>query len=1607
MKKLVSITLVVTMLLSMVLVIVPLASAADAVTVPDGYTAVSSLADFKAMKSGGKYYLTTDLTIDKAAEGMQNGTFNGGGHTITLGSGATSVFGWFGNGTMNVSNLVIEGEVTWDNSQATFPPHVGPLAVHGGNGWQVDNVVSKVDININFGADYAQGQDHHFGGILSKAEGNCSISNSTYEGTVTITGDKLRKSFGGIVGELKYGANNKVTNCVNNGTINVTSTTKNGGIGIGGIVGKIGIGNELMVLDGCVNNADITSTAPIAHVGGIVGYVESTPVDFINCVNNGDLKATSAASENTGLGGIVGYTSAAGTTGKKVTVKGCLNTGAMGLSEKEVGGTHVGGIAGRVNAMNLFDAINCVNMGEVVLPGQISWGGAGGIIGCFTTTGDWDWSKVNAATWNIKNCHNLAKVEGVNAGGILGAGYQWNADIALTIENCSNSAEIKATYTPKSSEDATKEGRWAGGIVAAVGLEHTCTVFGSLTIKNCYNTGDVTAVWEASGIVANVSLAQGTTLIENCANTGTIASSDQAWKTVGIVFKAGNALTVKNCVNAGTLGSGGGGIAPIQNGQTIANITVEGNTYSLPTTASNYGTVVTADVATASAAAIVKTVDEYTDANAPSRFIFSNAQWNAKPADGVDIVICKDFALTQSGPNLANATVYGYDHTITVTNAHFIAMGTKVNVKDIKFAGTMASNGSHASPLSLHGFAGPATIENIVSDVDITLSGTVGAVGGIISKVQGDFVANNCSFTGSITSTGDVTNGNYYSVGGIVGTVSNTATFTNCSNSGDITITQASANHDGIGGIIGIINTGLSADNLVSLNNVSNTGNFAITAKANNMNVHIGGILGRVYKSADVSIENAINSGNISFTGATPGWESVGGIVGAIMTNCTFDASSQPTNVVASNYSIKNVINQGQISTTGNFAGGILGGTKQIYTTETADVAILIDNAVNLGKVSATGGSAIAGGIAGNVGDAGTGLWNVTIKNSANAGEVLSATWNAGGILGGYYETGTDKAATIQNSVNAGYVRVSTTPERAGDPWKSAGGILGVTLNPINIKNCVNTGVVATGNTTDFYGAFPIANTVEVRSGASLDDLVAEGNLYLASDALMEESVYTDSTKASAIEVTEALIKLDLAGYSCNDLEAAIAGKASYTEADYLASTWKTYSDAVAAGQTALTTYNETAVTERKQNTVLVPTLAILKAEAGLVTKAGATAALSAKIEEAELLDEEDYMPSTWAGLAAPLANAKEVEASPTEATVESAIKALADAIDALVTKEEFYADLNAAITLAGTKTETDYTATSWTAMQAALTAANAALTSEDAEVVSGAAADLNEAIEALVNKPNLTALNAAITAAEAKTEADYTAASWSAMQTALTAAKAALTSESQDAVNTATANLNAAVTALKTKPNYAALQAKIDEAKELNASDYTVASWASFEMALEAAEEALTADTQNAVDSAKNGLEVAINGLRKKPTTQVETVDYTALNEAIAKAEALDETEYTEESWAVLLEKLSFAMIQTSGKYQATVDNATNGLNDAIAALEKLPADETPDEDPGETPNEDPGATEAPIATDAPTATDEVEEEGGCGSAITATAVVLTTVLALGVGFAFKKKED
>ena len=132
-------------------------------------------------------------------------------------------------------------------------------------------------------------------------------------------------------------------------------------------------------------------------------------------------------------------------------------------------------------------------------------------------------------------------------------------------------------------------------------------------------------------------------------------------------------------------------------------------------------------------------------------------------------------------------------------------------------------------------------------------------------------------------------------------------------------------------------------------------------------------------------------------------------------------------------------------------------------------------------------------------------------------------------------------------------------------------------------------------------------------------------------------------------------------------------------------------------------------------------------------------------------------------------------------------------------------------------------------------------------------------------------------------------------------------------------------------KVDTTALQAAIDEAKTLKEVDYTAESWAKFTTALEAAEKALTSDSQDDVNNATTTLKEAQANLQ----AQVK-VDTATLQAAIDEAKTLKEADYTAESWAKFATALEAAEKATAATDQTTVDEALKNLTDAQKALVK-----------------------------------------------------------------------
>lgn len=216
--------------------------------------------------------------------------------------------------------------------------------------------------------------------------------------------------------------------------------------------------------------------------------------------------------------------------------------------------------------------------------------------------------------------------------------------------------------------------------------------------------------------------------------------------------------------------------------------------------------------------------------------------------------------------------------------------------------------------------------------------------------------------------------------------------------------------------------------------------------------------------------------------------------------------------------------------------------------------------------------------------------------------------------------------------------------------------------------------------------------------------------------------------------------------------------------------------------------------------------------------------------------------------------------------------------------------------------------------------------------------------------------------------ETDYTADSWRAFE----AATAKYLDENdpeyrdnhietgkalyyQDTINNAVKQLEEAYKEKLVKTvDYTDLKAALALAAEYDEANYTEKSWAALAEAVDNAEDIIAARLADNDKNTKKALkaEEAIRDAlwNLEAVEKVELADYTAVNEAIAAAEALTEADYTAESWAVLEAAIAAVQPNLPATQQAEVDAMARTINDAIDALVAAePEDPTDPEDPTE----------------------------------------------------------
>ncbi len=307
-------------------------------------------------------------------------------------------------------------------------------------------------------------------------------------------------------------------------------------------------------------NKEGEAKADRAAAGALYG-VGNGNITVTNCVNNGEITGMDQ------VGGLVGWADRSATS--TFTMTGCVNNGIVNATNN-----YGGGLVGRPSeGANIFT--DCVNNGTMNCYNSQ----AGGIFG---------YANPSLETV-IKNCLNTGTIQDIdttddkfiNIGGIFGALTPKVDGNKLVIENCTNTADI--AYAVASS-------KYAGGMFGLVTASSRKDL--AIEIKNCVNTGDISNVTNAGGIIGRIhteskKAASGTLLVSGCVNTGNISGSN---RTAGIVAESGTSAayaiaTIENCVNLGDItGKQVGGICSYAYGSGSVS-------YVIMSGCANYGTL--------------------------------------------------------------------------------------------------------------------------------------------------------------------------------------------------------------------------------------------------------------------------------------------------------------------------------------------------------------------------------------------------------------------------------------------------------------------------------------------------------------------------------------------------------------------------------------------------------------------------------------------------------------------------------------------------------------------------------------------------------------------------------------------------------------------------------------------------------------------------------------------------------------------------------------------------------------------------------------------------------------------------------------------------------
>ena len=320
---------------------------------------------------------------------------------------------------------------------------------------------------------------------------------------------------------------------------------------------------------------------------------------------------------------------------------------------------------------------------------------------------------------------------------------------------------------------------------------------------------------------------------------------------------------------------------------------------------------------------------------------------------------------------------------------------------------------------------------------------------------------------------------------------------------------------------------------------------------------------------------------------------------------------------------------------------------------------------------------------------------------------------------------------------------------------------------------------------------------------------------------------------------------------------------------------------------------------------------------------------VDAAIDKANALNKDEYKDFTAVEAAV---NAVVRDKNITEQSeVDAMEKAIEDAIAALQYKDADYTKVDAAIAKANALNKNDYK--DFTAVEAAVNAVVRDKNITEQSEVDAMAKAIEDAIAALQYKDaDYTKVDAAIAKANALKKDDYK--DFSGVETAVKAVVRGKNITEQSEVDKMAKTIEDAIAALQYKDaDYTKVDEAITKANALKKDDYK--DFTGVEAAVKAVVRGKNITGQSEVDKMAKAIEDAIAALQYKDA------DYTKVDEAITKANALKKDDYKDFTGVEAAVK---AVVRGKNiTEQSEVDKMAKAIEDAIAALEKKPANTKP----------------------------------------------------------------